>query len=317
MWTKQSRPRSGTSGPASSEEERSLTISHKSWLRSLVIASATAIGLWGMADRWTGDGWAALARDQKADRSAEHEEGEDHQQSAIRSSPIAITSDNKFVWSVNPDNDSVSVFRVAKDKNKKVDEIKVGKEPWCVDITPGKQEHDDHWKAKDRRGKPKDDVDDDDSDVKVYVTNMVSGTVSVIDASKKKVVKTIKVGGEPFGCALTPDGRRLYIANQSSETVSVIDTKHDHVVETIKEVGTKPHGIAITADGSKVYVTQFLSQRPGPADNRPLTQSEGTDNGRVGRVTVIDAHNNQVVTTVILNPVANVGDAFRSDGNTL
>ena len=109
------------------------------------------------------------------------------------------------------------------------------------------------------------------------------------------MVATIKVGTEPFGCALTPDGKKLYVANQSSETVSVIDTKWDHVVKTIKGVGTKPHGIAITADGRKVYVTQLLSERPGPKDTRPLTQSEGTDDGRVGRVTVIDAYSYHVI----------------------
>ena len=240
---------------------------------------------------------------------------------STNSSPIAITSDNKFVWSVNPDNDSVSVFRVAGEANKKVAEIvkvaetKVGKEPWCVAITPPEKERDDRRKSKNN--------DDDDNDVKVYVTNMVSGTVSVIEAEQKKkvfkakVVDTIKVGTEPFGCALTPDGKKLYVANQSSETVSVIDTKRDHVIETIKDVGTKPHGVAITADGKKVYVTQLLSERPAPGETRPLTQTEGADNGRVGRVTVIDANSNQVINTVILNPLANVGNAFQSDGNTL
>jgi YVTN family beta-propeller protein len=224
-------------------------------------------------------------------------------QLSTRSSPIAITSDNKFVWSVNPDNNSVSVFEVAGDANEKVAEIPVGTEPWCVAITPPEEERHDSRKGR-------------DDEVKVYVTNMVSGTVSVIDAERQEVVKTIKVGTEPFGCALTPDGSRLYVANQSSETVSVIDTKQDRVIETIeKGVGTKPHGIAITADGKKVYVTQLLSERPAPGETRPLTQSEGADDGRVGRVTVIDARTNQVINTVILNPLPDTG--FRSDGNTL
>jgi YVTN family beta-propeller protein len=250
----------------------------KSWVRRLVLASASAAVLWGVADQWLVDASAVTGDD----------EGK---QLATRSSPIAITSDNKFVWSVNPDNDSVSVFRVAKDANKKVAEIPVGEEPWCVAVTPPEQEG------------------------KVYVTNMVSGTVSVINARERKVVETIKVGTEPFGCALTPDGNRLYVANQSSETISVIDTKRDHVIETIKDVGTKPHGIAITADGKKVYVTQLLSERPAPGETRPLTQSEGADDGRVGRVTVIDVHSNHVINTVILNPLPDTG--FRSDGNTL
>jgi DNA-binding beta-propeller fold protein YncE len=91
---------------------------------------------------------------------------------ASNSSPIAITSDNRFVWSVNPDNDSVSVFRVAKDKNKKVAEIRVGKEPWCVAITPRRNERDDRKYGRD------DNDDDDDDEVKVYVTNMATASRS-------------------------------------------------------------------------------------------------------------------------------------------
>jgi YVTN family beta-propeller protein len=121
----------------------------KSWVRRLVLASASAAVLWGVADQWLVDASAVTGDD----------EGK---QLATRSSPIAITSDNKFVWSVNPDNDSVSVFRVAKDANKKVAEIPVGEEPWCVAVTPPEQEG------------------------KVYVTNMVSGTVSVINARREK-----------------------------------------------------------------------------------------------------------------------------------
>jgi YVTN family beta-propeller protein len=228
-------------------------------------------------------------RDKDRDRD-KHDDHHNGRRSATKSSPIAITSDDRFVWSVNPDNDSVSVFRVAHDANRRMAEIKVGKEPWCVAITP--------------------------DDKKVYVTNMASGTVSVIKASNRKVVDTIEVGTEPFGCALTPDGRKLYVANQSSNTISVIDTDSDYVFKTIRNVGKKPHGIGITADGKKVFVTQFLALKPAN-DPRPLTQSEGADDGREGRVTVIDARWNQVIDTVSLTPLADVGAAFRSDGNTL
>ena len=281
----------------------------KSWVRGLVLASAGAAVLWGMADQWLVDG-SAVADD------------DDDKKFATRSSPIAITGDNRFVWSVNPDNDSVSVFRVAGDANRKVAEIKVGKEPWCVAIAPPKKDDDDKWKSKNKHRR---DDDDDDDDERIQSLCHKHGQRHGLGhrsraeerGLKAKVVDTIKVGTEPFGCALTPNGKKLYVTNQSSATVSVIDTKRDKVVETIKDVGTKPHGIAITANGKKVYVTQLLSERPGPTDPRPLTQSEGADNGRVGRVTVIDAHTNHVIKEVILNPLANVGDAFRSDGNTL
>lgn len=207
-----------------------------------------------------------------------------------RSSPIAITSDNQFVLSVNPDNDSVSVFRVRNDANEKLLEVPVGDEPWCVAVTP--------------------------NDRKAYVVNQADGTVSVLarSGSHVNVVKTIRVGTEPFGCALTPDGKKLYVANQGSDTISVINTVTDKVVKTITNAGSRPHGLAITADGTKVYATQFLAL-PRANDPRPLTQSEGADDGREGRVTVINALNDSVAGTVILAPIANTG--FNSDGSTL
>jgi YVTN family beta-propeller protein len=228
------------------------------------------------AAEWAGGSASAAAKKQKAQ--------------ATRSSPIAITHDDDFVWSVNPDNDSVSVFRVLNDENIKVAEIPVGREPWCVAITP--------------------------DDEKAYVTNMASGTVSVISTVSRQVVDTIRVGTEPFGCAITPDGKDLYVANQSSATISVINTRRDKVTETIEDVGVKPHGIAISANGKRVFVTQFLALKPED-DPRPLTQSEGADDGREGRVTVINANNNHVIGTIRLTPLADVGVAFRSDGNTL
>lgn len=281
----------------------------RSWMYLLVLAPAVAAILLVVPHTRLGDASVFAMGQDGHSKDDSDDERDDSRLSATRSSPIAITAHNKFVWSVNPDNNSVSVFLVAGDANKKIAEIPVEKEPWCVAIKQHqhRQDYDEHRKTK----------RNDDDDAKVYVTNMVSGTVSVIDSKKKRVVDSIKVGTEPFGCALTPDGKKLYVANQSSETVSVIDTERDYVIKTIHRVGTKPHGIAITADGKKVYVTQLLSERPGPGETRPLTESEGSDDGRVGRVTVIDTHSNDVINTVILNPLPNVGDAFKSDGNTL
>ena len=172
---------------------------------------------------------------------------------------LALTSDNAFVWSVNPDNDSVTLIEVADDRNHKLTEVPVGDEPRCVAITP--------------------------DDKKVYVTNAVSGTVSVIDARSYNVTKTIPVGTEPTGCALTLDGAKLYVANLGSDSVSVIDTHTDTVAKTITNVGAKPRAIAVAEVGgkTKVYVTQFLAQLVD--DARTIDQKEGRDDGREGRVT--------------------------------
>jgi YVTN family beta-propeller protein len=204
------------------------------------------------------------------------------------STPLALTSDNGFVWSVNPDSDSVSLFEVAGDRNRKLTEVPVGDEPRCVAITP--------------------------DDKKLYVTNAVSGTVSVIDAAQRTVVKSIAVGTEPTGCALTLDGSKLYVANLSSNSVSVIDTGSDSVVKTIADVGVKPRAIAVAEVGgkSKVYVTQFLAQLVD--DARSIDQKEGRDDGREGRVSVIDGSTDTMVKTIKLAAKAT---GFQSDGSTL
>src|SRR5207237_10871095 len=53
--------------------------------------------------------------------------------SATSSSPIDITSDDRFVWVVNHDNNSVSVLEVEAEKNGNIAEIQVGKEQQCVE----------------------------------------------------------------------------------------------------------------------------------------------------------------------------------------
>jgi len=205
--------------------------------------------------------------------------------SATASSPIGLTSDDRFVWVVNPDNNSVSALEVGNDVNRKISEIPVGEEPQCLAVTGDNR--------------------------KVYVTNRRSGTVSVIDAESLQVIKTIKVGTEPFGCALTPDGRRLYVANFSSDDVSVINTHGDVVIKTIDDVGPRPAAVAITEN--KVYVTLLLARLR--QDNRSIAEKEGRDDGKEGRVIVLSTRTDKIIGSVTLNPLADAG--FKSNGSVL
>ncbi|HEU0202359.1 MAG TPA: hypothetical protein VFR86_18250, partial [Burkholderiaceae bacterium] len=126
--------------------------------------------------------------------------------------------------------------------------------------------------------------------------------------------KTIAVGAEPVGCALTLDGAKLYIANFSADSVSVISTAHDTVSKTISGVGAKPRALAVAeVNGkTKLYVTQFLAQLV--EDSRTVDQKEGRDDGREGRVTVVDAGTDTVLKTIKLAAKAT---GFKSDGSTL
>ncbi len=139
---------------------------------------------------------------------------------ATRSTNIALTSDGSKLVAVNTDANSVTVFAVAGDGRSlnPLAEIPVGNEPYCVAINGNSS---------------------------AYVTNGASRSVWVIDLNTLGVSHAIRVGYEPRGCALTPDGNLLYVANHTTGSVSVIDTASKTVVRTIK-VGGNPMAIAIT-----------------------------------------------------------------------
>ena len=72
------------------------------------------------------------------------------------------------------------------------------------------------------------------------------------------MTKTINVGSQPGGVAVTPDGSKVYVANFLSNNVSVIATATNTVTATIP-VGSEPFGVAVTPDGCKVYVANGAS----------------------------------------------------------
>jgi YVTN family beta-propeller protein len=77
----------------------------------------------------------------------------------------------------------------------------------------------------------------------------------VIDTSANKVVATVVVGSEPFGVAVTPDGKHVYVTNVGTNpgTVSVIATATNKVVATVV-VGPSVfalNGVAVTPDNSR------------------------------------------------------------------
>lgn len=86
-----------------------------------------------------------------------------------------------------------------------------------------------------------------------YVVNLNSNDVSVINTAANAVTKTIAVGNNPDGIAVTADGRFAYVTNFLSNNVSVIDTAANTVVATIP-VGTGPVGIAAGKYGAILAV---------------------------------------------------------------
>ena len=207
-----------------------------------------------------------------------------------RSTTITLTSDETRLVVVNREANSISIIRV-KDANgndvaEKLDEIGVGQEPRCVAVHP--------------------------TDQAAYVTNGISGTVSVVDLVQGREVQQIPVGTEPRGCALTPDGSLLYVANHTEGTVSIIVTSNplNPAPDGAVQVGRNPTAIAITDLGTgnisddTVFVTQIFAEL-NPDFKDPIFDGNGEarDLGKQGVVHAFPAGNSTPpITKITLKP---------------
>jgi YVTN family beta-propeller protein len=230
-------------------------------------------------------------------------------QQANKSGPIAVSPDGTRVVAVNTDTNSVSVFEVGGDRTlTKLKEVTVGQEPRSVALISNKP-----W---------------------AYVANTLSGTVQVISLLDYSTIATIPVQTEPWAVVASPNGLYVYAANANSNSVSAIDTTTNVVFATIP-VGRSPRALAITNDGDsddldeRLYVPNFYARPrvgftppssanlggdlgaaeafPMNSQNQPVVGEGMFDDSREGVIDVINTGTNQVVSQVVLAPVADTG----------
>lgn len=193
------------------------------------------------------------------------------------SSPIAMSADNKLVWSVNPGDDSVSVIRT--DSNERIINIKVGDEPQSVALDPSNQF--------------------------AYVANAAGSNVTVIKIKNANPSAfsaevdgsagpqgNITTGAEPWNIVVSPNGKRVFVANSGQDTITVIDAANRKVIGHVdirnslcndpdRNRRFQPRGLSVTLDNSKLYVTRFFSFVKAGGQ-------QGTDTGREGLVCRLD-----------------------------
>ena len=75
------------------------------------------------------------------------------------------------------------------------------------------------------------------------------------------VIATIRVGNEPEGVTVSPDGRTVYVANQGSRVLSVVDAGTRKVTEV--RLRNTPRFVATSRDGHLVFVSMYENDKSG------------------------------------------------------
>ena len=103
----------------------------------------------------------------------------------------------------------------------------------------------------------------------LYAADSDLNVVSVIDTREDKVVKTIRVGKNPWRIYMSHDGKYGITINNDDETISIIDTRSNSVAATL-EAGPDMTGVnfaagkafVISSTSGFVYVYDMGSLKP-------------------------------------------------------
>lgn len=90
----------------------------------------------------------------------------------------------------------------------------------------------------------------------LYAADSDLNVVSVIDTREDRVIKTIRVGRNPWRIYMSHDGRYGITANNDDETISIIDTRSNSVAATL-EAGPDMTGVNFA--GGKAFVISSTS----------------------------------------------------------
>ena len=172
------------------------------------------------------------------------------------SSSIVYHAARDEVWSVNPDNDLVTV--VDAGMNALVASIPVPDEPRSLALAP---------------------------DGRIWIASKSAAVLSVVDPSAGFTVSQmhfLPVGSQPHGVVL--DGTAAYVALEATgEVMSVDVTTGAELSRTA--VGERPRHLSLSAAGDRLYVSLFVTPPlPGEASAAPMVDDGTTLYGGVVKI---------------------------------
>ena len=107
---------------------------------------------------------------------------------------------------------------------------------------------------------------------RLFVSNEIDGTVSVIDTAIRQLIYTVPVGKRPRGIRVSPDGRTVYVAlsgspiggpNVDESKLPPPDRRHDGIgaidaatgrLTRVFQGGTDPEQFAVSNDGTRLFI---------------------------------------------------------------
>ena len=162
----------------------------------------------------------------------------------VASTTLLLTRDDKALWVVNQDADSVSV--IDTEARAVIAEILLGEAPPAVD--PASSRFDPKVLPRALTLV---------NEKKVYVAGQSANRVFVIDAEKHIVTGSIPVPAAPTAIAAAPDGSAVYVVSHEAAEVTEIDPARDVVVRRAA-VSEHPFGLTVSDDGQSIFVTHSL-----------------------------------------------------------
>jgi DNA-binding beta-propeller fold protein YncE len=106
---------------------------------------------------------------------------------------------------------------------------------------------------------------------RAYVTNIGSGTTTVLDLVTGRKVTDLPTGAGSEALALSPDGRELWVAARAAAEIAVVDTGSLEITARLPAPGM-PIRIAFAPDGSTALVTCAQSSEIATFDRARRTE---------------------------------------------
>jgi YVTN family beta-propeller protein len=176
---------------------------------------------------------------------------------------VLLSKDRNHIFTANIGSDSITALdRVSGPLGWSETVIPVGKGPEGIDLSPDEKEL---WAAHSRDGgvsiidlagkkvtqtldvrtKRSNRLKFTPDGKRVMISDLEAGDLVVLDVPSRKEIKRIKLGRNPEGILIAPDGSRAYVAVAGDNQVAIVDLKTLEVTGHIS-TGSGPDGMAWT-----------------------------------------------------------------------